>query len=182
MEKILSSLFGFLKYILLIVAFGLVFYELMITLGRLEKPVTDGIEFFIPFGLLLILFIVNLFVKSKKYISDNLLFNFVSCLVFISIIVICLRAKFDTGMILYHKYKINFNPAYFSDNLSIIKTMLYMLSGVNALLLVCHLIDVDDKRRVLDTSNVTRVDIALDDDVTKKSEVRKSDEDIKDDE
>ena len=144
MEKILSKLFNFFKYILLVVSFGLVFYELMVTLGRLEKPVTDGIEFFVPFAILLVLFLVNLFVKSK-YISNNLLFNFVCCMVFIAIIIICLRAKFDTGMILYYKYNIKFNPAYFSDNLSLIKTMLYMLCAVNGLLLVCHFVDADDR-------------------------------------
>lgn len=144
MTKILSSILNIFKYLLLIASFGLVFYGVMLTLGRLEKPITDGMEFFIPFALLLVLFIVNMFIKSEKYISGNLFFNFVSCLVFSVIIIICLRAKFDTNMILYHKYAIGFNPAYFSDNLSIIKIMLYLLAFVNIMLIVCHFIDKED--------------------------------------
>lgn len=147
MEKILSSFFCFLKYILLIAAFGLVFYGLMVTLGRLEKSILDGVEFIIPFAILFILFIINLFVRSKKYISDNLLFNFVCCVVFAAIILVSLRAMYDSGMTLYDKYDINFNPAYFSDNLSVIKTMLYLLCFVNVSLLVCYFVDREKKTK-----------------------------------
>ena len=111
MKRILSGFFGFFKYILFIAAFGLVFYGIMTTYGRLEKPLTDAVDVFIPFAFVLLVFIITLITRSK-FVKDNLLFNFVSVFIFIFIIVVCLRAMFDKNMILYYRYGINFNPAY----------------------------------------------------------------------
>ena len=145
MSDILSKLFGFLKYILLVVSFGLVFYCLMITYSRLEKPLTEGIDVFVPFAFILLVFLVNLFIRGNA-VSKNLLFNFTCVFVFCMTIVICLRAMFDTDMILFYKYGIDFNPAFFSDNLSMIEIMLYILGSVNVLLILCNLIDRDKKK------------------------------------
>lgn len=148
MEKILSKLFGFLKYILLIVAFGLVFFGIMKTYARLEKPLTDAVNIFIPFAFVLLMYVVNLF-KKNKHVSDNLFFNFVSVLTFVVIIIICLRSLFDTNMILWSKYNIDFNPAYFADNISLIKSLLYMIGGANVLLFICGIVDRDKKKKVV---------------------------------
>lgn len=144
MKDILCKIFGFFKYILLIVAFGLVFYGIMVTYGRLEKPLTDAISVFAPFAFVLVAFIVTLIVKSKS-VGENLLFNFVAVFVFIVTIIICLRAMFDTNMVLFHRYAINYNPAFFSDNLATIEAMVYMVGGANVLLLICDFINKEKK-------------------------------------
>lgn len=140
MKEILCKIFGFLKYILLIVAFGLVFFGIMSTFGRLEKPLTDGIDVFIPFVFVLVVFLINMFIKGSRA-SKSLLFNLVSVLVFVVTIIICLRSMFDTNMILYHRYGIDFNPSFFSDNLAAIKAMLYMIGGANVIMIICDLIN-----------------------------------------
>lgn len=142
MKDILSSLFGFLKYILLIVAFGLVFYGIMITYARLEKSLVQAMPVFIPFILVLLTYIFSLVINGKN-VSKNLLFNLTSVLVFTVIIIICLRAKFDTNMILYHRYQIHFNPSYFADNLAIIKALVYMVGFANIILLICNILEKD---------------------------------------
>lgn len=147
MKDILCKLFSFFKYFLLIVAFGLVFYCINVTYGRLEKPLSDAISVFIPFALVLLMYIINLIVRSKS-VSSNLLFNFVSVFVFGITIVICLRAMFDSNMILYLRYGINFNPSYFADNLSMIESMVYMIGGSNVLLLICDFVNRGKKKVV----------------------------------
>lgn len=143
MKIVFSRLLGFLKYLLLVISFALVFYGIVVTYRRLEKDIVEAIPILIPFVLVLVVFIINIFIKSKV-IRDNLLYNSISVIVFLSIIVICLRAKFDTGMMLYYKYGIDFNPAYFADNLSTIQMMLYTLAGSNVLFMLSTLF-VDKK-------------------------------------
>ena len=146
MRDILCKFFSFLKYILLVVSFGLVFYCLLTTYARLEKPLVEGISVFIPFVLVLFGFLISL-VTRAKYVSNSLMFNFVASFVFITSIVVCLRAIYDTNMFLYYKYEINFNPSYFSDNLSFILIELYMLFGANVILLIASFIDKDKKKK-----------------------------------
>lgn len=146
MKEILCKFFGFFKYILLIVAFGLVFYGIMVTYGRLEKPLTEAVDVFVPFAFVLLTFIVTLIVKSKS-VGENLLFNFVAVFVFVVIIIVCLRAMFDTNMILFYRYGIDYNPAFLSDNLSAIEAMLYMIGGANVVLLLCDFIKREKKSK-----------------------------------
>lgn len=170
MEKILSKLFGFLKYILLILAFGLIFFGIIKTYARLEKPLTDAIDVFIPFAFVLVMYIVNMF-KKNKYVTDNLFFNFVSVIAFLVIIIIGLRSLFDTNMILWHKYNIDFNPAYFADNLSLINALLYMIGSTNVLLFICGLVDKDKKKKVIiDKEDEVIVKSARKKDTSKKEE------------
>ena len=140
MKDVLSKLFSFLKYILLIVAFGLVFYGIMATYARLEKPLSEAVEVFVPFAFVLVVFLINIIAKSKT-IGENLLFNFVSCLVFSVIILVCLRSMFDKNMLLYYKYGINFNPAFFSDNLSLTGFILYLIGAADIVLLLVELLN-----------------------------------------
>lgn len=145
MKEVLCKVFSFLKYILLIVSFGLVFYCLLNTYSRLDKPISDGFNVFLPFGLLLITFLIGL-VSKAKYVSKSLLFNFVAVFVFITAIIVCLRAMYDTNMFLYFKYEIDFNPSYFSDNLSFMLMELYMLFAANVILLIASFVDKDKKK------------------------------------
>lgn len=134
MNKILSKILNLLKYVLLIIAFALILYGMIVTYKRLEKPLSDAISVFLPFAIIFIMFLVNIFVKGND-IKDNLLYNFTCVLVFAVIIIICLRAKFDVNMLLYQKYQIDFNPTFLSDNLSSIKIILYCLIVANILFL-----------------------------------------------
>jgi len=135
MKEILSKLFGFLKFILLIIAFGLVFYGIMATYARLQKPLTEAVNVFLPFVLVLIVFFVNMIIGGK-YSRSRLLFNFVSCFSLMVTIIIGLRSLLDKNMLLYYKYDIKFNPTFFADNLSGIQVMLYMIFAANILLIV----------------------------------------------
>ena len=144
MSKILSRLFNALKYLLLVVSFILILYGVMVMYKRLDKSMLEAIPLFIPFVLVLTIYIVNIFVKSN-IIRDNLLFNFTSVLIFIAIIIIGVRAKYDTNMLVFYKYGINYNPLYLSDNLSTIKTCLYVLFASNLLFLIS--IFFEDKKK-----------------------------------
>ena len=100
MKDILSKVFGFLKYILLIVSLGLVLFGIMTTYSRLNKPLLEAVSVFVPFVLVLLVFVVSLVMRSK--LSDSkLLFNFVSCFVFVVTIIIGLRSMFDKNMLLF---------------------------------------------------------------------------------
>ena len=145
MKTILCKIFSFLKYILLIAAFGLVLFGIISTYARLDKPLTESFGVFIPFAIVLITYIINIIVRSK-HVSNSLLFNFVSVAVFVLAIIICLRSMFDTNMILFYKYGINYNPSFFADNLSAICTMVYMIGFSNIILLICDFIDRDKKK------------------------------------
>lgn len=147
MNKILSGFFGIIKYLLFVVAIGLVAYGIVKTYGRLDKPLTDSVSVFIPFVFVLIMFFVNIF-TGNKYTKDNLFFNFLSVLLFLVIIIVCLRSMHDTNMILYHRYQIDFNPEFFANNLSLIEMGLYLLGASNVFLFLCHLLDKDKKNEV----------------------------------
>ena len=79
-------MFEFLKIILFILATMAILFGILSTYSRLEKSLLDAISAFIPFILLLVIYIVNLIRRDSK-INDNLLLNFVSCIVFAAIIV-----------------------------------------------------------------------------------------------
>ncbi len=134
MKQIINILFAFLKFILLLLATGLIFYGLLVTFSRLDKPVTEAIPTLLPFILLLIAFVINLLAKQRQ-INRNLFYNIVCVLVLSAVIFIGYRAKFDTGMVLYQKYGINYNPSYLADNLGTIKLMIYLLFASNVLLM-----------------------------------------------
>lgn len=146
MKEVLSKLFGFLKYILLVFAFGLVFFGIMSTYARLQKPLTEAVGVFLPFALVLIIYFVNIFIKSNDS-NSRLFFNFVSCFTYIVTIIIGLRSIFDKNMLLYYKYQINFNPTFFADNLAAVQVMLYMIFAANILLIIRDLLskETDDK-------------------------------------
>ena len=60
---------------------------------------------------------------------------------------------FDTNMILFYRYGINYNPSFFSDNLSAIEAMLYMIGGSNIILLLCDFIN--RKKKSIETKIVS---------------------------
>lgn len=134
MKTVLSKMLYYLNFILLIAAFGGVLYGMIMTYKRLDKNLMDALYIFIPFGILFVIMIIEMFVSSK-YIKNNLFLQLVSFIAFMAILIVTLRAKLDTNMLLYHKYGIGYNPLYLSDNLSFILSLLYFIVFANVLLL-----------------------------------------------
>ncbi len=127
MKKIFNGLFYGLKFLLFVVAFGLTLFILIRMNMRLNKDFTSIISEFIPFVILLILFIVNLLFKQKN-ISKNLFYNLTCCLVLSTIIVVALRSLLDTNMVLNEKYGYGVDFNFFDNFIPYIKIMLYGLS------------------------------------------------------
>ena len=126
MVKILNGMFYFLKFILLLAAFGTSLYVLIAMYQRLEKDMVNLIFVFIPYIVLLALFIINMFFRQTG-VTKNVFFNITCCLVFFTIAFLALRSIFDVNMIYRWKntYHINFN--FFSDMLTFINVMIYGL-------------------------------------------------------
>ena len=126
MKKIFNGLFYFLKFLLYLAAFGLTVFILVRMNIRLEKNFTTLIPQLLPFGLLLILLIINLFLRQKS-VNNNIFYNITSCLVFATIIFVSYRAMFDTNMVLNEKYGYEVEFNYFDNFIPYIKIMLYGL-------------------------------------------------------
>lgn len=159
MNKILSKFFEIIKIIFFVASIVLVLFGILSTYSRLQKSLTEAINIFIPFILLFIVYLIN-FARKDKKVNENILLNFVSCLVFISIIIFSLRSKFDTNMTLYYKYNIGFNPAFFSDNLAFVITMLYCLILSNVFLIISSLMS-NEKRNIKNDSEIKKENIDL---------------------
>ncbi len=134
MKKILNGLFYFLKFLLLIGAFGLTLFILVRMNIRLDKSVTTIIPEIVPFILILLVFIIN-FIFKQKGVTDNVFYNITCCLVFTTIIVASLRAIFDTNMVLNKKYGYGIDFNFFDNFIAYIKIMVYGLSIANLFLM-----------------------------------------------
>lgn len=126
MKKILNYLFLVLKFILLIISFGLTFYIVLSMYSRIEKNIINSLPIFIPFLLTLVLFCINILFKQKT-LNNNLFYNLTCCLVFMTICIVSIRAIFDKNMILNQIMGYNINFAYFNDFIGFMKIMLYGL-------------------------------------------------------
>lgn len=140
MTKILNKIIIFLKNTLLLVSSLVAVYIVVFMYKRLGKDMfgADFLEFFgvlLPFLVLLILSAINMFTNYKN-VKENLFFNITSLLTIIVICIFCYRSMYDQNMILWHKYEYNINFTYFSDQIPVIKTLLYGLSGVNILMII----------------------------------------------
>lgn len=126
MKKVFNVFFSIIKYLLLLAAFALTLYIILKMNLRLKKPIIDSISLFIPYGVLLLLYILN-FSLNKKSVNDNLFFNLTSVLTFLANIIVCLRAMFDYNMVFNGIQKMGVDFNYFNDYLSFNKIMLYGL-------------------------------------------------------
>lgn len=127
MKKIFNALFYIIKLPLLIAAFGLTLFVLIRMNIRLNKDISSIIFEFIPFILLLILFIVNILFKQDG-IRKNLFYNLTCCLVLSTIVFVSLRSILDTNMVLNAKYGYGIDFNFFDNFIPYIKIMLYGLS------------------------------------------------------
>ncbi len=142
MVKLLNKLLIILKNILLPITLFASIYIVIFMFKRLDKDVfgqnlMEFLAIVFPYFLLLILNIVNIFLKQKS-VNDNLFYNATSFFVSITILIFCYRALFDKNMFLWYKYGYNINFNYFSDQIAAIKVMLYGLSIGNILLMISN--------------------------------------------
>ena len=148
MIKILNRLLFHLKNIILFVTLVATIFIVMYMFQRLEKDIfgTNLLEFIsivIPFLLIIMLSLINLFFKQKAII-DNTFYNITSFLVSIVISIFCYRALMDQNMLFWHKYGYNMNFNYFSDQVSAMKVMLYGLSFANIILMINGFIKTEE--------------------------------------
>ncbi len=134
MKKIINGLLSVFKWILLFATFGITFYIVLSMYDRVDKSLIESIDLFIPYIMLLILFMVNVFVKNAP-VNKNIFYNLTCCLTFITIIIVGLRAIYDKNMILNEIMGYGINFSYFSDFLSFMQILLYGLSIANILFL-----------------------------------------------
>ncbi len=134
MKKIFNGLFYFLKFLLFVASFSLTLLIIVQMYNRLGKDVFDSIPVFVPYLCLLILFIINILLRQKS-VTKCVFYNITCCLVFGTILVVGLRAMFDSNMILRAQLgrKINFN--FFDYFIPFMKVMLYGLSISNFFLM-----------------------------------------------
>ena len=173
MTRIINKIFVFLKNVLLLLSAIITVYIIVFMYRRLGKDIfgTNFLELFsilLPFLVLLILSVINMFIDYKN-IKENLFFNITSFLAVLVISIFCYRAKFDSNMILWHKYEYNINFTYFSDQIPAIKTILYGLSGANILMLItAKLNNLKDKKEIENSKKELKKENKTDKKVNKK--------------
>ena len=135
MKKILNGIFMFLKFILLILGFGLSFFIVLSMYKRVDKNLVESIPIFTPYIILLLIFFINI-IFGQKSVNRNLFYNLTCCLVFSCIVIVCLRAILDKNMLLNSIMGYNINFSYFNDFIYFMKIMLYGLSLANIFFMI----------------------------------------------
>lgn len=126
MKKIVNGLLSFLKYLFLLLSFGLTLFIILKMYTRLNKSLDSAVVIFIPYLILLLLFLINSFLR-REGVTKNLFYNMTATLVFLTNIFVCLRAIFDQYMLFNGIQKMGVNFNYFNDYLSFNRIMLYGL-------------------------------------------------------
>ena len=132
MKKIFNALFYVLKFLLLIASFGLTLFIFIRMNVRLEKNIISNISEFIPFALLLVLFIINI-IFNQKGVTKNVFYNLTCCLVLATITCVCCRAILDKNLVLNAKYGYGVDFNFFDNFVAYINIMLYSVSIANIL-------------------------------------------------
>lgn len=145
MINIFNKIFNFLKILLLFVTFAFTTYILIFMYERLEKNVFGEyfFEFFwvlLPFIILMFLFTINLSARQKS-VNSNIFFN-VSCTVaLLAILFFGYRTLFDQNMVYWGKDGYGINFSYFADQITQIKTMLYVITIADIFLIIFGKLD-----------------------------------------
>ena len=134
MKGLINGLLVVCRWILFFAAFGITFYIILSMYDRVGKSLIEAIDLFIPYFLLLILFMIDIFMK-KAPVNKNIFYNLTCCLAFTTIVIIGLRAIYDKNMVLNEIMGYGINFSYFSDFLSFMQILLYGLSLANILFL-----------------------------------------------
>ena len=129
MNKIINKTLFYIKIMLIVIAFSITLYILLMRMDINGLSTWSIFPLFIPLLLVLIVFVFSFFLNITK---DNIFFNLVCVLVLLAIIIIDCRTIFDHNII--SAYKINLN--YFDLQISNIKIMLYLTFISNILLMI----------------------------------------------
>ena len=127
MKQIFNYMFYLLKFLLLIGAFGTTLFVMMRMNMRLDRNIVDSLHIFIPFIVLLVVFIINIIFKQNG-VTNNLFYNLTCCLVFATVLFVGYRAIFDTNMVLNEKYGYGIDFNFFDNFIAYMNIMLYGLS------------------------------------------------------
>ena len=111
---------------------------------RLNKDIVSVLPQFIPFLLLLVLFIVNMIFKQEG-VTKCLFYNLTCCLLLTTIVLVSLRSIMDTNMVLNGKYGYGIDFNFFDNFLAYIDIMLYGLIISNILFMFKEKDKVKDK-------------------------------------
>ena len=129
MNSIINKILFYAKIVLLLIAFTITLYILLMKMDSYGLSALSIFPLFIPLLLVLISFVFSMFFNITK---DDVFFNTVCVLVLLAIVIIDYRTVFDGNII--SKTKINI---YFFDTFTTkIKIMLYLLFVSNVLIMI----------------------------------------------
>ncbi len=145
MKKAINKFLLVFKYLLFFISVSMTLYITLFMYERVDKDIIESYLIFIPYVLLLALFIINIFAEQSNVIN-HIFYNITCNLCFATTIFVCYRTIFDTNMVLNSimGYKINFN--YFANYIPYMKVMLYILSLANILLMIANKSQVKAKK------------------------------------
>lgn len=134
MKQILNAIFYFLKFLFFVAAFALTLFIMVQMYQRLGKNIMESVKVFLPYLLIIVLFIINLFARQIS-VTRNLFYNITCTLVFTTIIVVGFRAMLDPNMVLREQLGRNINFNFFDYFIPFMKIMLYGLCVSNLFLM-----------------------------------------------
>lgn len=129
MTKIIDKTIFYLKIFFLLIAFSFTLYISLMKMDTASSNMLTILPIFIPFLILLIIFVAGLFFDWKE---SNIYSNLISILALIPIIVITLRTIFDKNII---PYPAGINLGYYNMLEGKIKMLLYLMIIGNTCLL-----------------------------------------------
>lgn len=135
MIKIINFFLSFLKFILLIIGFGVSFFIVLSMYNRVGRSIVSSFTFFLPFIILIILYTIN-YIFHQNVVTQNIFYNISSVLVFVVINFVCYRAIFDKQMILNEIMGYGINFSYFEDFMPFMQILIYALIISNISFLV----------------------------------------------
>ena len=135
MIKIINFFLSFLKFILLIIGFGVSFFIVLSMYNRVGRCIVSSFTFFLPFIILIILYTIN-YIFHQNVVTQNIFYNISSVLVFVVINFVCYRAIFDKQMILNEIMGYGINFSYFEDFMPFMQILIYGLIISNISFLV----------------------------------------------
>ena len=135
MIKILNLIFSFLKFILLIIGFGVSFFIVLSMYSRVGRSLISSIYIFLPFVILLVFYTIN-HLFHQSVVTQNVFYNITSVLAFTVIDFVCYRAICDKQMVLNEIMGYGINFSYFEDFLPFMLVFIYGLIISNVLFLI----------------------------------------------
>lgn len=121
MFKFINKMFFYLKIIFLLIAFSFALYIAFMKMDFASSSILAILPIFIPFFILLILFVFGMFLDWKE---NNYYYDAISTIAFLTITIINFRTIFDKNIIASSN-PINFS--FYNMQEGIIKTLLYLM-------------------------------------------------------